>query len=145
MRDRVKEGQMWLLLIIIGWLVLSLCSCKQIEYVPYKVETKDSIYLTKFVKDSVYVEVFKGEKVFKGYEGENDTVYITETKTVYREKLLTDTMYVERVDSIQVPYPVEKDLSRWEQTCVNYGGEAIVTIVVMIIGLIIYVVKRFFS
>jgi hypothetical protein len=97
------------------------------------------------VKDSVYVEVFKGEKVFKGEEGENDTVYITETKTVYREKLLTDTMYVERVDSIQVPYPVEKDLSRWEQTCVNYGGEAIVTIVVMIIGLIIYVVKRFFS
>lgn len=142
MRDRVKEGQMWLLLIIVGWLVLCLCGCKQIEYVPYKVETKDSIYLTKFVRDSVYIEVFKGEKVFKGEEGENDTIYITETKTVYREKLLTDTMYVERVDSIQVPYPVEKKLSKWQQTCVNYGGEAIVMCVVLIVGLVIMIVRR---
>lgn len=132
MRDRVKEGQMWLLLIIVGWLILSLCGCKQVEYVPVKVEAKDSIYLTKYVKDSVYVEVFKGEKVFKGEEGGNDTIYITETKIVYREKLLIDTMYVEKVDTIQVPYPVEKKLSKWEQTCVNYGGEAIVMCVVML-------------
>lgn len=142
-RDRVKEGQIWLLLIIVGWLVLCLCSCKQIEYVPYKVETKDSIYLTKYVKDSVYVEVFKGEKVFKGEEGENDTIYITETKIVYRVKILIDTMYVEKVDSIQVPYPVEKKLSKWEQTCVNYGGEAIVICVVLLFVIIWMIYKRF--
>lgn len=142
MRDRVKEGQMWLLLIIVGWLVLSLCSCKQIEYVPYKVETKDSIYLTKYVKDSVYVEVFKGVDIFKGEDGENDTVYITETKTVYIEKLLIDTMYAERVDSIEVPYPVEKKLSKWQQTCVNYGGEAIVMCIVLIVLLVIMIVRR---
>lgn len=136
MRDRVKEGQMWLLLIIVGWLVLSLCSCKQIEYVPYKVETKDSIYLTKYVKDSVYVTIEK-ETVVK-----NDTIYVTKTQYKYKERLLTDTMYVERIDSIQVPYPVEKKLSKWQQTCVNYGGEAIVMCVVLIVGLVIMIVRR---
>ena len=74
MRDRVKEGQMWLLLIIVGWLVLSLCSCKQIEYVPYKVETKDSIYLNKYIRDSIYVTTEK-ETVVK-----NDTIYVTKTQ-----------------------------------------------------------------
>lgn len=135
-RDRIKEGQMWLLLIIIGWLVLSLCSCKQIEYVPYKVETKDSIYLNKYIRDSIYVTTEK-ETVVK-----NDTIYVTKTQYKYKERLLTDTMYVERIDSIQVPYPVEKKLSKWQQTCVNYGGEAIVMCIVLIVGLVIMIVRR---
>lgn len=136
MRDRVKEGQMWLLLIIVGWLVLSLCSCKQIEYVPYKVETKDSIYLNKYIRDSIYVTTEK-ETVVK-----NDTIYVTKTQYKYKERLLTDTMYVEKIDSIQVPYPVEKKLSKWQQTCVNYGGEAIVMCIVLIVGLVIMIVRR---
>ena len=36
MKDRIKEGQMWLLFIIVMWVVLSLCGCKQVEYVPVK-------------------------------------------------------------------------------------------------------------
>lgn len=136
MRDRVKEGQMWLLLIIVGWLVLCLCSCKQIEYVPYKVETKDSIYLNKYIRDSIYVTTEK-ETVVK-----NDTIYVTKTQYKYKERLLTDTMYVEKIDSIQVPYPVEKKLSKWQQTCVNYGGEAIVMCIVLIVGLVIMIVRR---
>lgn len=136
MRDRVKEGQMWLLLIIVGWLVLSLCSCKQVEYVPYKVEAKDSIYLNKYIRDSIYVTTEK-ETVVK-----NDTIYVTKTQYKYKERLLTDTMYVEKIDSIQVPYPVEKKLSKWQQTCVNYGGEAIVMCIVLIVGLVIMIVRR---
>lgn len=140
MRDKVKEGQMWLLLIVIGWVVLWLCGCKQIEYVPVKVEAKDSIYLTKYVKDSVYVEVFKGEKVFKGEEGGNDTIYITETKIVYREKLLIDTMYVEKVDTIQVPYPVERALTKWERARIDWGGWAMLAVVVLSVA-VVWLVK----
>ena len=136
MRDRVKEGQMWLLLIIVGWLILSLCGCKQVEYVPYKVETKDSIYLNKYIRDSIYVTTEK-ETVVK-----NDTIYVTKTQYKYKERLLTDTMYVEKIDSIQVPYPVEKKLSKWQYTCVNYGGEAIVMCIVLIVGLVIMIVRR---
>ena len=127
---------MWLLLIIVGWLVPSLCSCKQIEYVPYKVETKDSIYLNKYIRDSIYVTTEK-ETVVK-----NDTIYVTKTQYKYKERLLTDTMYVEKIDSIQVPYLVEKKLSKWQQTCVNYGGEAIVMCIVLIVGLVIMIVRR---
>lgn len=136
-RDRVKEGQMWLLFIIVMWIVLQLCGCKQVEYVPVRIETKDSLYLTKYVHDSIYVETEK-ETVTK-----NDTVYVTNTRYKYKEKVINDTMYVERVDSVQVPYPVEKKLSRWEQTCVNYGGEAIVICVVFLFVIIWMIYKRF--
>lgn len=136
-RDRVKEGQIWLLFIVVMWIVLQLCGCKQVEYVPVRIETKDSLYLTKYVHDSIYVETEK-ETVTK-----NDTVYVTNTRYKYKEKVINDTMYVERVDSIQVPYPVEKNLSRWEQTCVNYGGEAIVICVVFLFVIIWMIYKRF--
>lgn len=161
MRDRVKEGQMWLLLIIIGWLVLSLCSCKQIEYVPVKevktveVERNGINWSDRFngvnettmitIKDSVVVVVNQ-----QGEEVRREEWHEKETDREYREKYeellsMYESLRSEKTDTIEVPYPVEKELSRWEQTCVNYGGEAIVTIVVVIIGLIIYVVKRFFS
>lgn len=144
MRDRVKEGQAWFLLIVVGWMVLMLCGCKQVEYVPVHIETRDSIYLTKMVRDSVFVEVIKDEKAVKGKNGENDTVYVTETIYKYKEKVVADTAYIERVDSVEVPYPVEKKLSKWEQTCVNYGGEALVFSFVLFFVIVWLICKRIF-
>ena len=66
--------------------------------------THDTIYL----RDSVYVrEVMKG-----------DTVYLTRTQ--YRDRWRTDTIYQSKLDSI--PYPVEvikevpAELTWWQQT-----------------------------
>ena len=41
-----------------------------------------------------------------------DTFYIEKTKwqTLYKYKMVYDTAYVERVDSVSVPYPVERKL-----------------------------------
>lgn len=138
MRDRIKEGQMWFLLIVVGWVVLMLCGCKQVEYVPVQFHTTDSVYLTKFVKDSVFVYTDKDTKTV------NDTVYITETRYKYKEKVVTDTVYIERVDSVPVPYPVEKKLGKWEQTCVNYGGEALVFSFVLFFVIVWLICKRIF-
>lgn len=135
MRDRVKEGQIWLLFIIVMWAVLTLCGCKGVEYVPVHIETRDSLYFTKYVRDSVLVYVDKNTSTV------NDTVYIIETRYKYKETVLIDTAYVERVDSIQVPYYIEKKLSKWEQTCVNYGGEAIVMCFVLLFVIVWLVYK----
>lgn len=44
-----------------------------------------------------------------------------------------------------VPYPVEKKLSRWQQTKINYGGWAIVAIIITILivfGKTVYKLKK---
>ena len=48
-----------------------------------------------------------------------------------------------RVDSIQVPYPVERQLTKWEKTKMNMGGTAmIVLVVVIIIILLRWLIRR---
>ena len=129
-RDKINEGQMWLLLIVIGWVVLWLCCCKSVEYVPVKVIEKDSVYLTTYVRDSVYVESDR-ETITR-----NDTVYVTKTLYKYKEKVTTDTMYIERVDSVEVPYPVARALTKWERTRIDWGGWAMLIVVVLSIVIV---------
>ena len=46
--------------------------------------------------------------------------------TQYRDRWKTDTVYKSRVDSVPVPYPVEKEvpakLTWWQQTRMHVGG-----------------------
>ena len=46
-------------------------------------------------------------------------------------------------DSIPVPYPVEKKLTRWEQTKIDYGGEAIVAMVGLLCIAVIWLIRKF--
>lgn len=48
-----------------------------------------------------------------------------------------------RVDSIRVPYPVEKKLSKWQQFKMDYGNVSMGGTVVAIVFIIIWLVKRF--
>lgn len=45
-------------------------------------------------------------------------------------------------DTIQVPYPVEKKLSKWQQTKVDWGGWAMLTADVMIILFFVFALRR---
>jgi len=57
---------------------------------------------------------------------------------VYKTK--TDTV-IQR-DSIRVPYPVEKPLSKWEQAKMDFGGIAIGGTVALVIFVVVWLVKR---
>lgn len=46
-----------------------------------------------------------------------------------------------KVDSVSVPYPVEKKLSKWQQAKVDWGGWAML-IVVVLIFLFLYIYPR---
>lgn len=46
-------------------------------------------------------------------------------------------------DSIPVPYPVERKLTRWERAKMDFGGEAIVSVAVVLIAVVIWIVKKF--
>lgn len=46
-------------------------------------------------------------------------------------------------DSIPVPYPVEKPLSRWEQTKMGFGGMAIGGLIIALCVAVAWLIKKF--
>ena len=89
-----------------------LTGCKTIEYVPVvKHEVHhDSIYFTKVQYDSIYVKDSTNQKEYN----RGDTLVIERTKwqTLYKYKLVHDTLYQSKTDSIPVPYPVIKEVEK---------------------------------
>lgn len=55
-------------------------------------------------------------------------------------KIKTDTIM--KSDSIRVPYPVERKLSKWQQLRMDFGGWAMGGTVVAIVFIIIWLVRR---
>lgn len=120
-------------------LLLVVWSCRTTEYMPVEVIKTDTTYINKIQRDSIY----QLDSVYIRDKG--DTVLITKTRYLYRDKLIRDTVYMSRIDSVQVPYPVEKELTRWQKLCVNVGGWAIGIVIITIFvtgGWMIYKSKR---
>ncbi len=102
--------------IICVLLVLSFIGCKsRIQYVP--VESIRTEYKDRLQRDSVYFR----DSIFMREKG--DTVFIDRWRYLYKDRLVTDTLLVN--DTIRVPYPVEKELTRWQKTKMDVGGWAI--------------------
>lgn len=55
-------------------------------------------------------------------------------------KVKTDTIM--KSDSIRVPYPVEKKLSKWQQLRLDFGGWAMGLIVIVIFFVVVWLVRR---
>ena len=97
-----------------------LTGCTSVRYVPVESVTHDSIYISRVERDSIHVH----DSIYMEVLSKADTVYQTKyiQKVVYRDALRTDTMIVERVDTIRLPYPVERQLSKWEKIKLDFGG-----------------------
>lgn len=117
----------WIKYILATLLLLVVWSCRTTEYVPVEVIKSDTTYINKVKRDSIY----QLDSIYILDRG--DTVLITKTKYLYRDKLVRDTVYRSKIDSIQVPYPVEQQLTRWEQFRLDVGGWAIVTVIIIIL------------
>ncbi len=117
-------------------LLFVICSCRTVKYVPVETIKVDTTYINKLQRDSIYMldSVYVKEK--------GDTVLIEKYKYLYRDKLVRDTMYISKADSIQVPYPVEKKLTRWQQFRMDFGGWAMCIVVISILILIVYKIKK---
>lgn len=106
-------------------LASAIWSCRSVKYIPVESIQYDSVYLNKVVKDSIYI---KDSVLFvKG-----DTIIEYRYKYIYQYKDKTDTLYVTKTDSVQVPYPVEKQLTWWQQFRIDVGGWAIGIVVILI-------------
>lgn len=108
-------------------LLLAVWSCRTTEYVPVEVIKSDTTYINKVQRDSIY----QLDSIYILDRG--DTVLITKTKYLYRDKLVHDTVYISKTDSIQVPYSVERKLTKWEQFRLDIGGWVIGTVIIVIL------------
>lgn len=120
------------------WSML-LSSCRSIEYVPVETTRTDSVYNTIYQRDSIYMR----DSVYVIDKG--DTVYQFKYRYIFVDKVRRDTIYEERIDSVRIPYPVEKQLTGWQSFKQEVGGFAIATIVVVLLivfGKMVYKLKK---
>lgn len=120
-------------------LVLAICSCRSVKYVPVETVKHDSIYINKVQVDSVYHR----DSIYVVDKG--DTVFLYKDRYIYKYKDRTDTLYVTNTDSIQVPYPVEKELTKWQQFRMDFGGWAIAAVIIIVLiffGRLVYKLKK---
>ena len=133
MRDKKKDSTtLWLVPMAILMLVGMLAgSCRSIQYVPvetvkYEYITRDSIQLDSvYVKDSILIRQ------------KSDTVFLDKYRYVYKYKYIDKVDTVLRVDSVAVPYPVEKKLTRWQQMKMDFGAMA-TGILALLLGITVF-------
>lgn len=131
--DRVR-------VLILGLLsVVLLVGCTTTRYVPVPSVSVDSVYVDRWLRDSVYLH----DSVFVNRYSKGDTVYVDKvvTKYKYKDRWRYDTVAVVRADSVRVPYPVEKDLGWWEKTRL-YSFPVLVAIVAVLAFVVVWLVKK---
>ena len=131
--DRVR-------VLILGLLsVVLLVGCTTTRYVPVPSVSVDSVYVDRWLRDSVYLH----DSVFVNRWTQGDTVYVDKvmTRYKYKDRWRYDTISVLRTDSVQAPYPVAKDLSWWEKTRMH-SFPILVAIVAVLAFVIVWLVKK---
>jgi len=138
--EKAYKGCFWSFVIFIVLMMIILfnsCSPKVIyvpEYHTEVVTRTDSVVKidSVHVKDSVIIKQA------------GDTIEIdrwhTEYKDRWRERVVVDSFI--KVDSVSVPYPVEKKLSKWQQAKVDWGGWAMPFVVVLIFLFLFIALRR---
>lgn len=136
------DGWVWaLVLAVFLWMLgVGLSGCSRTVYVPVEKVRTDTVLRfsvsadTTWLRDSIHVEI----------RSVRDTVFVTKYKERirWRDRIRTDTAYATSTDSVAVPYPVERKLTRWEQVRLDFGGAAIIALLAVVGVLVAKFVNR---
>jgi len=121
-------------MIVAVGLLLTACSSTKVVTVD-RVRT-DTVKTVRNLRDSIYMH--DSIRVIE----KGDTVTIERWHTRYQDRLLLDTIYQSRTDSVPVPYPVEKLVERqlsWWQHTQMYAGDVLL---LLLLGGAVYGVLR---
>lgn len=125
------------LIYIITLLILAVCftSCRT-QYIP--VESVRTEYKTR---DSIRIDsIYQRDSIYTLIKG--DTVYQYRYKYLYKYQYLNRTDTVIKIDSVQIPYPVEKQLTKWQSMKMELGGWAFGIIVVFMSFIVSWLVYK---
>lgn len=143
MRNRIK--MLWpYIATVFFWLIFLLvvfclgsCRTKYVSVPEYHTEyiTKTDSFTQRdsiFVKDSIYMWM------------QGDTIYKEKFSVIYkdrwRDRYICDTII--KTDSVRVPYPVEKQLTKWQQIKLDIGEWVMVALALALIALVVIIVRK---
>ena len=119
--------------------ILALCGllgCKSYKVAQRETVIKDSLYITQRMIDRVLIR----DSVYERHV--HDTVYQYKERETVRYLSLRDTLYIEKRDSVSVPYPVERELTRCEATRMRLGDILLIIVSIGLIYVVIWLIKR---
>ena len=125
--------------------------CKNVEYVPVESSHTEHHWHTDSVKqvDSIYhekettiMQLDSAEMAKYGIQLKNaERAWLVKSWELERQIEALQRLTAERDtvhDSIPVPYPVEKRLTKWQQAKVDWGGWALLVLIVLVVIAIYY-------
>ena len=144
---------------IVGVIIAAcFCSCKSVQYVPVETirteikhhhdtvriqdSTKNNVQTVIREADSAEIERLNTEYGFKLDKAQKTILILRkelERQSHSQQEIKIDTAIIEK--QVQVPYPVEKKLSKWQQTKVDWGGWAMLSALVVIF-LFLFIIPR---
>lgn len=113
-----------------------LSGCTTVRYLPAESTRSDSIRVVTARTDAIHVT---DSTVI---DRSTDTVRIDRWRTVWRDRLTTDTIVSASRDTIRVPYPVETrvevaaPLSGWQKALMSAGALSALLVAIRIISLL---------
>ncbi|MGM9863668.1 MAG: hypothetical protein ACI305_05345 [Lepagella sp.] len=142
---------------------LLLCACSRKVYVPVQNDARHTDTVKHYINNTDSVTVI--ERIY-----EADTRYDSiapildslnrvigwdryhfrestkkDSREIQRMQSLVDSLKSARVDSVerQVPYPVERSLTKWEQTKMDFGGVALGGVVIAVCIAVVWLIRKF--
>ena len=125
----------WIAFFLAAALWLPLLSCST-YHKPMETVVRDSLYITQRMIDRVLIR----DSVFERHV--HDTIYRYRERETVRYLSLRDTMYIEKRDSVSVPYPVERELTKWEAARMRMGDILLVSVNIVLIYVVIWMIRR---
>lgn len=122
---------------IIAALLLLCIGCTTTKYVPIEsvhTEYRDRVNIQRdsiYLRDSIYIE------------NKGDTILVERWRDRWRDRIIRDTINVQRTDTIQNIVEVEKPLTMMQKAKIAIGNIAIVAVFVFL--LVYFVRRRFFN
>ena len=115
---------------------LSLLGCNPYKVAQRETVIKDSLYIVQRMIDRVLIR----DSVYERHV--HDTVYKYKERETVRYLSLRDTLYIEKRDSVSVPYPVERQLTKWEAVRMRLGDILLVIVNIGLIYVVIWLIRR---
>ena len=163
--DYIMDKVSWCIVLApLMCLLVFFCSCRT-KYVPVEGQ-KDSIVVEKLVEvqlppDSATIRALlecdeNGKVVLSWLDIVNSKSAQAQLtidslgNLLAKMKTQPDTVYLPSKEvtvtkEVKVPYPIEKELTKWQKLCVNVGGWAIVIVVItilVVVGWMVYKLKK---
>lgn len=122
-----------IVLVVYAIIMLVCCSCRT-QYVPVEKVKTVYRYIDRIQHDSIY----QHDSINMWRNG--DTVYKDRYKYLYKYLYINKVDSFFKTDSIQVPYPVEKKLTKWQAMKMKLGGCAFggLLLALIIVGWLVF-------